>query len=133
MTQPPYGRLPTSHPGEPRQNERRRGHRHAVRLPVAIQVVAERTAPEANDESPHGTAETRDLSANGVFLYSRSSIAPGSLLDLVLVLPAEFTGGEKSWVCCQARVLRVEEEIGSGHFGIAAAIDQIQLLPELNG
>ncbi len=115
--------------GDVQNEDRRRGARHALRVPVAIQVVA----PEKRQDAVHGTGETRDLSSNGVFLYSRTKIEPGSLLDLVLVLPAELTGGEKSWVCCQARVLRVEEETGSGNFGIAAAIDRLQLLPELAG
>lgn len=115
--------------GEVRENDRRRGSRHALRVPVAIQVVA----PEKKDNTFHGTGETRDLSSSGVFLYSRSKIEPGSLLDLVLVLPTELTGGEKNWVCCQARVLRIEDKGVSGNFGIAAAIDRLQLLPELTG
>jgi hypothetical protein len=54
----------------------------------------------------------------------------GSGIELVLMLPAELTGGVKSWVCCHARVLRVEPGMGAG-FGVAAAIERMDVLPEL--
>ena len=51
---------------------------------------------------------TRDFSNGGIFLYTKSKIATGSNLEIVLILPAEFTHSEKRWVCCQASVVRVE-------------------------
>jgi hypothetical protein len=52
-------------------------------------------------------------------------------LELVLVLPAELTFGERRWVCCQASVVRVENSAGVGNFGVAARIDRFEVLPEI--
>ncbi len=73
--------------------------------------------------------ETRDISTNGVFLYTKARVEEGSTVELVLILPSEFTGGKKCWVCCHARVLRVERGTGGG-FGVAAAIERMDVLPE---
>jgi hypothetical protein len=76
-------------------------------------------------------ARTRDVSSNGVFLYTKSALAEGSDVELVLILPPELTAGKKCWVCCHARVLRVEH--GSDHdFGIAAEIRRMDILPEIS-
>lgn len=74
-------------------------------------------------------AETRDVSTNGVFLYSKSRMTEGSDLELVLILPPELTSGEKCWVCCQATIVRVEEE--GSEFGVAAQIRRMDILPEV--
>jgi hypothetical protein len=78
------------------------------------------------------TAQTRDVSTNGIFFYTKSRLKEGSDMELILLLPPELTSGEKCWVCCQACVLRVEQ--GSGQeFGAAAEIRRIDILPELSG
>ena len=77
------------------------------------------------------TGLTRDLSRNGVFFYTDSQIREGSDLEMVLMLPPELTQGEKSWVCCQASVVRVEATPGSGQMGVAADIRNIATLPEI--
>lgn len=76
------------------------------------------------------TAQTRDISINGVFLYTSSPLTPGSELELVLMLPSALTAGEKCWVCCQARVVRVEQRPGAD-CGVAAEIQRMDLLPEI--
>jgi hypothetical protein len=76
------------------------------------------------------TAETRDVSTHGIFLYTESRMAEGSDVELVLILPPELTSGEKCWVCCHARVLRVEQGQGK-RFGVAAQIRQMDILPEI--
>lgn len=80
-------------------------------------------------EAQH-TGYTRDLSTSGVFLYTASRIAEGTELELVLVLPADLTFGEKRWVCCQTTVVRVEEKPGQP-FGVAARIRRFEVLPEV--
>jgi hypothetical protein len=99
--------------------ERRCGTRIATRVSTRM-----RTAQGADL-----SAETRDVSANGVFLYTKSKMEKGSDVELVLILPPELTSGEKCWVCCQATVVRVEEN-GSG-FGVAAQIRRMDILPEV--
>ena len=101
--------------------DRRSRQRVVATLPVRV-----RSAPA----NPELNAETRDISTNGIFLYSQSRMAEGSDVELVLMLPPELTSGEKCWVCCHARVLRVEQ--GSGkEFGVAAEIRRMDVLPEL--
>ena len=82
--------------------------------------------------TPQGTAvaaETRDVSANGVFLYTTSKMEKGTDVELVLILPPELTSGEKCWVCCQATIVRVEEQ--GKDWGVAAQIRRMDILPEM--
>lgn len=99
--------------------ERRAGTRIAARIPARL-----RTGNGADQ-----SAQTRDVSANGVFLYTKSRMQQGSDVELVLILPPELTSGEKCWVCCQATIVRVEEE--GSEFGIAAQIRRMDILPEV--
>jgi hypothetical protein len=103
------------------KSERRAGPRLPVRVPVSI-----------NSQGGLKTSGyTRDLSMGGVFLYSEAQIRQGSDLEMVLILPAELTQGEKKWVCCQAAVLRVEKSSEGEGFGVAASIRSIEILPEI--
>ena len=61
--------------------ERRSGRRIATRVPTQV-----RTAQGADH-----TAETRDVSASGVFLYTQSRMEKGTDVELVLILPPELT------------------------------------------
>jgi hypothetical protein len=99
-------------------------HRVPVRVPVSI------TSAQGGSRAE---GYTRDLSMRGVFLYTASQIHPGSELELVLILPPELTEGEKRWVCCRASVIRVENEIDTDGFGVAASIQSMQVLPEIMG
>jgi hypothetical protein len=101
--------------------DRRSSTRVAAKLPVRVRSTA------ANAEL---TAQTRDVSTNGVFLYTDARMAEGSEVELVLVLPPELTSGEKCWVCCHARVLRVEQGPDK-RFGVAAEIKRMDILPEI--
>ena len=101
--------------------DRRSRERVVTKLPVRVRSKA------ANVEL---SAETRDVSTNGVFLYTQSRMTEGSDVELVLILPPELTSGEKCWVCCHARVLRVEQGPGTD-FGVAAEIRRMDILPEI--
>src|SRR5579863_136778 len=98
--------------------ERRSGTRIATQVPTRVRTKL----------GTDHTAETRDVSANGVFLYTKSRIETGADVELVLILPPELTSGEKCWVCCQATVVRVEEN--GTEFGVAAQIRRMDILPE---
>ena len=93
-----------------------------MRLPVSIKSA---------DGKIQETAQTRDLSSAGVFLYTQTNMAEGAELEMVLVLPSELTFGERRWVCCQASVVRVEQASAMGGFGIAARIHRFEVLPEI--
>lgn len=100
---------------------RRSRERVTAKLPVRVCGAA------ADSES---SAQTRDVSTNGIFLYTESRMAEGSDVELILILPPELTSGEKCWVCCHARVLRVEQGPGKD-FGVAAEIRRMDILPEI--
>lgn len=101
--------------------ERRSRQRVVARLPVGV-----RNHPDSTEVKAH----TRDVSTNGVFLYTESRMTEGSQVELILILPPELTSGEKCWVCCHARVLRVEQGTGND-FGVAAEIKRMEVLPEI--
>jgi hypothetical protein len=99
--------------------ERRSASRIPNRVPARV-----RTA-----QGVEHSAQTRDVSANGIFLYTESRLEAGSEIELVLILPPELTSGERCWVCCQATVIRIEES--GAQFGVAAQIRRMDLLPEM--
>ena len=101
--------------------DRRSRQRVVAKLPVRVRG----TVPNVEL-----SAQTRDVSTNGVFLYTNSRMREGSDVELVLILPPELTSGEKCWVCCHARVLRVEQGRGN-NFGVAAEIRRMDILPEI--
>jgi hypothetical protein len=101
------------------ESERRAGTRIAARVPTRVRT------PQGIDINAH----TRDVSANGVFLYTQSRIEKGTDVELVLILPPELTSGEKYWVCCQATIVRVEDS--GSEFGLAAQIRRMDILPEV--
>ena len=98
--------------------ERRSGTRIPARVSTRV-----RTA-----QGSEHSAETRDVSANGIFLYTQSKMEQGTDVELVLILPPEMTSGEKCWVCCQATIVRVED---GPQFGVAAQIRRMDILPEV--
>ena len=99
--------------------ERRSGTRIAARVPTRVRM------PQGGELS----AQTRDVSANGVFLYTQARMEKGTDVELVLILPPELTSGEKCWVCCQATIVRVEE--AGAQFGVAAQIRRMDIMPEV--
>ena len=103
------------------KSERRSQNRLPLRLPVSIR----------SSQSESVAGYTRDLSMNGIFLYTDAQILEGSELEMVLMLPPELTNGEKQWVCCQASVVRVENSQDDRQIGVAANIRNIATLPEI--
>lgn len=101
--------------------ERRSGRRVPVQNPVTLRQ------PDGSETS----GLTRDLSSNGIFLYTETGMAAGSKLEMVVMLPPELGVGQGGWALCQASVVRVEQAGGKG-LGIAATLDRIELLPQLS-
>jgi len=100
------------------ETERRSGTRIVTRVPTRVRT----------QQGTDLRAQTRDVSANGVFLYTNSKMEKGTDVELVLILPPELTSGEKCWVCCQATIVRVED---GPEFGMAAQIRRMDILPEV--
>lgn len=73
---------------------------------------------------------TRDVSPTGIYVYSDANIVEGSQIEIVAMLPPGLTpNAAGSWVCCHARVVRVEDNPQSGR-GIAAVIERFGVVPE---
>lgn len=100
--------------------DRRSRARVAVNVPVKVR--------QTDGTEQHAT--TRDLSSNGVFLYSDANLEQGAKLELVVMLPRELGIGAGGWALCQASVVRVDSTAGH-RIGVAASLDRIDLLPEL--
>ena len=76
-------------------------------------------------------AEALNLSQSGIFLECATRVSEGSPVDIVMILPKEITGEAAKWVCCHATVQRVEDKTNGARYGVAAAVDRIQAMPEL--
>jgi hypothetical protein len=105
-----------------KKSDRRARQRFPVHVPVSVKT--------GNGGIQEAT-ETRDLSTAGVFVYTNARMQEGSELELILVLPPEITFSDRRWVCCQASVVRVEENAGQGNYGVAAVIKRFDVLPEI--
>lgn len=67
-----------------------------------------------------GTAH--DISPCGIYLFSEANIERGSDLELIFLMPPEIRPRGGRWVCCHAKVARVEDRSARRDFGIAAKI-----------
>lgn len=90
-----------------------------MQLPVTVKL------PKGDADSV--AAQTKDVSARGVFFYLDSTVSEGSNIEFVLTLPPEITLTESIKVRCTGKVVRVDQGEGS-QVGIAAAIDQYDLI-----
>lgn len=102
--------------------EQRRAKRYHINVPATVRV--------ANGGVQEISTETRDISRNGVFFYADADLAAGSEIEIVAMLPPEITQGDSAWVCCHARVVRVEPGGPDGSRGIAAVIERVGVLPQ---
>jgi len=110
-------------------NDAKRERRSLPRHQATTQVTI-----KSRDGKSQATGSTRDLSLNGVFLYTNSPMRPGTDLELILILPPALTQGEKRWVCCSASIVRVEENDSPDQkslIGVAARIRSMEILPEI--
>jgi len=102
-------------------DERKPGRRYtdmqsAARFPLKLPVAVHSGAGES-------TAETKNISANGVLFQVDSDMPVGSLVDFAISLPAEVVGAASDvQVECRGRVVRSFEE--SGRRGVGVVIDE---------
>ncbi len=67
--------------------------------------------------------ETRDVSAQGIYFYTKSRLELGQHVECVLLLPEELTQAcAPMFVACAGKVLRVESDVPGGGTGIAVEI-----------
>ena len=100
------------------QSEKRSTRRFALELPVKL----------VDQESGFMTAQTRDVSSRGVYIYLESEIAEGVPVEFVMTLPTEITLADPIRVRCSGRVLRVEKT--AERQGVAVSIDRYDFVSE---
>ena len=98
-----------------------RSKRFPMQLPLTVKAQA--------GVEYEGT--TRDISAGGIFFFFDGDIAPGSPIQVTMMLPPEITGGERHRVCCCGRVVRVEVDSADIQRGVAVKVGGLVFLPEM--
>lgn len=86
--------------------------RFPLRLPVAVKA-----------KSGAYTAETQNISANGVLFAMDNDVPVGSLVDFTILLPGEVVGLARNvQIDCRGRVVRSFED--RGRRGVGVVIDE---------
>ena len=75
-------------------------------------------------------AITENLSSAGVLLYADQLIREGSEIGLILVVPSPEPEAEGKWMWCFGKVLRVENELKEGKFGMAIGFQRYEVLSQ---
>jgi len=99
----------------------RNTRRFALNLPLTVRV---------SESSDAALAATKDVSARGVFFYMDTDVAEGSPIEFTLTLPPEITLTERIKVHCVGKVVRVDHKGKDAKVGIAAAIEQYDIISE---
>ena len=72
------------------------------------------------------TAETQNISANGVLFAMDNDVPVGSLVDFTILLPAEVVGAKRNvQLDCRGRVVRSFED--RGRRGVGVVIDEYHI------
>jgi hypothetical protein len=100
--------------------ERRAVQRYAGPVPATVSAGLS-SFPES--------ATMRDLNEKGLYIYSTVAFPRGATLEVVTELPSELSLYGKRRVHYTASVVRVEENVGEGKYGIAAVIKKCEVLP----
>ncbi len=108
---------------QPKRNNRR-AERFSYRIPTSVRRLP---------AEPRSMGFTGNLSEKGVFFFFDDKVEPGSEIELIMIMPPEIPEFAQRWVCCNARVVRVEEHPGEKQVGIAAEITRCEALPEIQG
>jgi hypothetical protein len=98
------------------EHERRAKQRFPVQLPIVI------TGVRAGGEIQ---GVTRDVSASGVFFYSKDWPSGLSSIAFKMIFPAEITGSGSPRVTCKGTVVRLELSPQT-RTGVAATIDSYE-------
>jgi len=82
-------------------------------------------------DSSRAQVELKDISSRGLFFFTPGKVEQSSKLEIVLMMPPELERFGGQWVCCQATVVRVEENKPENKIGVAAVIDRCEALPQI--
>ena len=116
------GNVPAEATGKELAIPMQEGHGHfaemqsAPRFPVHLPVSV---------KAPTGaySAETQNISANGVLFAMDNDVPVGSLVDFTILLPGEVVGAKRNvQIDCRGRVVRSFED--RGRRGVGVVIDE---------
>jgi len=82
-------------------------------------------------DSNRAQVKLKDVSSRGLFFFTQNKVEENSKLEIVLMMPPELQQLGRQWVCCQATVVRVEEDKPNRKLGVAAVIDRCEALPQI--
>jgi hypothetical protein len=72
-------------------------------------------------------AESANISARGLFFVLQQRLEVGSVIELIFRLPRRVIGVDGIWLRCPAEVVRVEEGLPEGKFGIGTRITSYEV------
>jgi hypothetical protein len=75
------------------------------------------------------TGITENISRGGAFLYCDRFILLGTKLRLLLVLPEEMNESGSVQASCLSKIVRLENQLKEGKFGIALEFLNIETFP----
>ena len=98
--------------GRGRYNDVQSSPRFPIKLPVAVR-----------SQTGARSAETENISANGVLFQVDSEMPVGSMVDFTISLPADVVGADADvQLDCRGRVVRSYED--GGRRGVGVVIDE---------
>lgn len=72
-------------------------------------------------------ATATNISARGMFFALQQRLDAGTPIELIFRLPRHVIGVDGIWLRCPAEVVRVQEGLPEGRFGIAAKIKSYEI------
>jgi len=108
--------------GKPAMNEAQVNTRHYEEMQSAPRFPLHLTASVKAQGGAY-SAETENISANGVLFAMDTDVPVGSLVDFTILLPAEVVGARQDvQIDCRGRVVRSFED--RGRRGVGVVIDE---------
>jgi len=96
-----------------------RDRRKITRLPLEVFLRLRVSGAKAVE-----FAETRDVSARGIYFLTRANVTAGQELECILVLPQDLTlSPEPLFVGCRGKVLRTNERLPGQKLGVDLEVD----------
>jgi len=103
--------------------DRRTARRYDLSLPVIL------GPPNGSATAPR-TGKTRDISARGVYFTINNDLGADGVLNLMMMLPSEATGGSEVFIRATGKVIRVDQRSGFGdqNVGVAAVFEMHEIV-----
>jgi PilZ domain len=117
VSRPPVHPAETANGLSLSRQERRERTRVSSKLPLTVKFGS----------IYESAAEATNISARGMFFALQQRLDMGVAIELVFRLPRHVIGVDGIWLRCPAEVVRVQEGLAEGKFGIAAEIKSYEI------